>query len=142
MALSTKRSIIGGVFVFILATSCCWLPAILIALGGAGGWIAFSENLENFSNLFLAIGVGLCAYGGYQYYTRMKKPDLILKSIITCPVCGFAKSETMPTNACQYYYECEQCKTVLKPNQGDCCVYCSFGTVKCPPVQSGDDCCT
>ena len=64
-----------------------------------------------------------------------------LKSVITCPNCGFKKEETMPTDACQYFYECENCKTVLKPNQGDCCVFCSFGTVKCPPTQKDKKCC-
>jgi hypothetical protein len=60
---------------------------------------------------------------------------ITLKSIITCPVCGHKREETMPTNACQYFYECEKCKTMLKPLAGDCCVYCSYGTVKCPPMQ-------
>jgi hypothetical protein len=23
----------------------------------------------------------------------------------------------------------------LRPKQGDCCVFCSYGTVPCPPVQ-------
>ena len=43
--------------------------------------------------------------------------------------------EVMPTDACQYYYRCTGCRRDLKPNAGDCCVYCSFGTVPCPPVQ-------
>jgi hypothetical protein len=25
---------------------------------------------------------------------------------------------------------------LLKPLPGDCCVICSYGTVKCPPVQA------
>ncbi|WP_350654114.1 GDCCVxC domain-containing (seleno)protein [Pseudoalteromonas sp. D48-MNA-CIBAN-0056] len=49
---------------------------------------------------------------------------------------------TMPTNACQWYYECESCKALLKPLKGDCCVYCSYGTVKCPPIQEGNACCS
>jgi hypothetical protein len=61
--------------------------------------------------------------------------ETILESVLTCPHCGFATQETMPTNACQFYYECANCKTVLRPHQGDCCVFCSFGSVKCPPVQ-------
>ncbi|MCG7570135.1 hypothetical protein MHM89_09345 [Pseudoalteromonas sp. CNC9-20] len=65
-----------------------------------------------------------------------------LKSKITCPECGFSKVETMPTNACQWYYECESCKALLKPFNGDCCVYCSYGTVKCPPIQEGNACCS
>lgn len=67
--------------------------------------------------------------------------EIRLQSIITCPSCGYKKEETMPTNACQYFYECENCKTRLKPLQGDCCVYCSYGTVKCPPIQAGQKCC-
>ncbi|HSH41350.1 MAG TPA: GDCCVxC domain-containing (seleno)protein, partial [Arenicellales bacterium] len=40
-----------------------------------------------------------------------------------------------------YVYECEHCGTLLKPNQGDCCVFCSFGDVPCPPVQEERQCC-
>ena len=42
-----------------------------------------------------------------------------LTSTITCPVCGHRKTETMPEDACQYFYDCENCKTVLKPKPGD-----------------------
>jgi hypothetical protein len=41
----------------------------------------------------------------------------------------------MPTDACQYFYDCQGCGAVLKPKPGDCCVFCSFGDVPCPPVQ-------
>uniref|UniRef100_UPI0038BA241D GDCCVxC domain-containing (seleno)protein n=1 Tax=Paraburkholderia strydomiana TaxID=1245417 RepID=UPI0038BA241D len=37
----------------------------------------------------------------------------------------------MPTNACVWSYECQNCKTVLRPKSGDCRVYCSYGTSKC-----------
>ena len=60
----------------------------------------------------------------------------VLKSVLTCPSCGHAKQETMPTDACQFFYECERCKTLLRPLLGDCCVYCSFGSMKCPPAQA------
>jgi hypothetical protein len=62
------------------------------------------------------------------------------KSAITCPQCGFKKEEEMPTDACQYFYECTNCKIILKPIPGDCCVFCSYGTVKCPSKQ-GIECC-
>ncbi len=42
----------------------------------------------------------------------------------------------MPTDACQWFYECESCKAVLRPKAGDCCVFCSYGTNKCPPIQA------
>ena len=60
---------------------------------------------------------------------------IILQSTITCPSCGHKKEETMPTDACQYFYECENCKKVLSPKHGECCVYCSYGSEKCPSVQ-------
>jgi hypothetical protein len=62
---------------------------------------------------------------------------LILESTLTCPLCGHAKTETMPTDACQWVYACAACKTLLRPKPGDCCVYCSYGSVACPPVQAG-----
>jgi hypothetical protein len=61
--------------------------------------------------------------------------ELVLESVLVCPVCGFAKRETMPTDACQLYYECTGCKTLLRPKPGDCCVFCSYESVKCPPMQ-------
>jgi len=41
----------------------------------------------------------------------------------------------MPIDACQYFYDCVGCGAVLKPLKGDCCVFCSYGTVPCPPIQ-------
>ena len=57
------------------------------------------------------------------------------KALITCPQCGFQKEEEMPVDACLFFYECEACKAQLKPLPGDCCVFWSFGTVKCLPKQ-------
>jgi hypothetical protein len=54
----------------------------------------------------------------------------------------------MPTDACQFFYDCKGCATVLKPHKGDCCVFCSYGSVPCPPIQEARekgkqaDCCT
>lgn len=67
--------------------------------------------------------------------------DIQLKSEITCPNCGHKKVEEMPTSACQFFYDCEACKRVLKPQEGDCCVYCSYGSVPCPPIQMNKSCC-
>ncbi|NOZ35495.1 MAG: hypothetical protein GXO80_09395 [Chlorobi bacterium] len=67
--------------------------------------------------------------------------EILLYSTVTCPECGYQKKEEMPTDACQFFYECENCKAVLKPKAGDCCIYCSYGTVPCPPVQKNTKCC-
>jgi hypothetical protein len=48
----------------------------------------------------------------------------------------------MPTDACKFFHECGHCKEMLRPKQGDCCVYCSYGTVPCPPIQLQAPCCS
>lgn len=66
---------------------------------------------------------------------------------LTCPHCGTRHAETMPTDACIYFFECSACGTILKPKSGDCCVFCSYGSVPCPPIQitraggEADTCC-
>ena len=62
-----------------------------------------------------------------------------LRSTLTCPDCGHQAAETMPTDACQYFYDCKGCGAVLRPLEGDCCVFCSYGTVPCPPIQEARD---
>jgi uncharacterized C2H2 Zn-finger protein len=71
-----------------------------------------------------------------------------LQSTLTCPQCGGVSTETMPTDACQYFYDCPRCGSVLKPLKGDCCVFCSYADVPCPPIQEARasgisaDCCS
>ena len=45
----------------------------------------------------------------------------------------------MPTDACQFFYECKGCGVLLKPKTGDCCVFCSYGSVPCPPIHQARD---
>lgn len=71
----------------------------------------------------------------------MMKKDFETHSIITCPKCGHKETEEMPTDSCQYFYDCKGCGEVLKPKEGDCCVFCSYGTMACPPIQIGNGCC-
>jgi len=58
-----------------------------------------------------------------------------LESTLTCPVCGHAEKLHMRSDSCQYYYQCRACNSMLKPKAGDCCVFCSYGDIPCPPVQ-------
>ena len=72
----------------------------------------------------------------------MAQAEIIPQGTITCPECGGTSLETMPTDACQWYWECPHCGVLLRPKEGDCCVFCSHGDVPCPPVQeSGKSCC-
>lgn len=66
--------------------------------------------------------------------------DLQLQSILTCPQCQGIAKLTMSTDACLQMYECPHCKAVLRRKDGDCCVFCSYGSVKGPPMQQGIGC--
>lgn len=61
---------------------------------------------------------------------------------LTCPNCGGAEVLTMPVDACQWFHECRFCHEMLRPQQGDCCVFCSYADVPCPPIQAGTGCCS
>src|SRR5208283_623384 len=72
--------------------------------------------------------------------SKQEPDDLVLvHSVITCPHCGTAKRERMPVDACRIAYECSGCHVTLRRRLGDCCVFCSYGSIPCPPVQ--DQCC-
>jgi hypothetical protein len=65
----------------------------------------------------------------------MSNREPILVSVLTCPYCAARTEELMPTNACQVFHECPACQRMMRPKPGDCCVYCSYGSVPCPPKQ-------
>ena len=56
-------------------------------------------------------------------------------SEITCPKCNYKTVEILPTDVCVIRYTCTKCKTELTPKTGDCCVYCTYGSHKCPSKQ-------
>ncbi|WP_275896713.1 GDCCVxC domain-containing (seleno)protein [Sphingomonas mesophila] len=72
---------------------------------------------------------------------------IVPTSTLTCPQCDGNSTDVMPTNACQFFYDCKHCAAILRPLPGDCCVYCSFGDIPCPPIQEaeqngGEGCCS
>ena len=56
-------------------------------------------------------------------------------SAVKCPQCNYERTETMPSDACLIVYQCKGCDAVLHPLPGDCCIFCSYGSAPCPPVQ-------
>ncbi len=128
----------------------CLYP-LLIAMPST--LLIFYGFFANSNTYFFYVGMfGILIATGVNYYWNKLHGNcdtckiyngrsVELKSTLRCPNCGHKKDEMMPTEACQYFYECDQCKTILKPLKGDCCVYCSYGSVKCPPIQAGDNCC-
>jgi hypothetical protein len=71
----------------------------------------------------------------------MPTSDTRLTSVLTCPQCGASERLEMPTDACAFFHVCSTCAARLRPLPGDCCVFCSYGSVACPPVQQARRCC-
>ena len=67
---------------------------------------------------------------------RMQK-ECPEKEFICAPVYDAMK---VPTDSCRFFYTCKGCGETLKPLPGDCCVFCSYGTVLCPPMQLAQRC--
>jgi len=61
--------------------------------------------------------------------------DLNLKSIITCPECNYQQEENIPIIYGKYIYKCKNCGKILLPKEGDCCVFCSYGSIPCAAKQ-------
>ena len=59
----------------------------------------------------------------------------VMRSELTCPSCRARHAQTMPVDACIYFFECSGCGAMLRPKPGDCCVFCSYGSMPCPPIQ-------
>jgi hypothetical protein len=110
------------------------------------------EQLHNMSKLQLITIVCLtllsvrCSADSMndQTMNEPKKEDCCVKenstsssetSEITCPECGHKKTEVLPTDVCTIKYTCVECNAELTPKDGDCCVYCTYGTHKCPSMQ-------
>ena len=63
---------------------------------------------------------------------------MIADSTLTCPYCAAQTHYTMPTDACLIVSQCPTCGGIMRPKSGDCCVFCSYGDVPCPPIQHPD----
>jgi len=118
-----------------------------LALGLASvASIFFALHFE-FSSLALYAGLaGLLVTAAWNYFGSSpasfhESASPILRSVITCPHCAHASEETMPTDTCRFFYDCPACGARLRPKDGDCCVFCSYGSVKCPSKQTGASCC-
>jgi hypothetical protein len=90
-----------------------------------------------FRKLYLAPQV--CAPG-----TPCANPDTLKRQRITFWIVAtllLARPEIMLVDACQFYYECGNCEALLRPNPSDCCAFCSFGSLKCLPMQQQSGSC-
>jgi cytochrome c biogenesis protein CcdA len=118
------------------------LPLIFSVIGAA---LCFIHYYLRFSEPMIYSGFGLLLISGFWNTHEKKKMKSCktpsLESTITCPECGHQQTEVMPTDACQFFWDCPKCGVKLKPKEGDCCVFCSFGSIPCPPIQLDRGCC-
>lgn len=125
----------------------CTYPLLIAIPAAVLIFYGYYFGSNDYLTYFLYAGMlGLLAATGVNYYRgklsgsckdcHPKGKESKRHSTITCPNCRHKKEEIMPNDACVYFYECEKCGSHLKPLEGDCCVYCSYGSVKCPPVQA------
>lgn len=127
----------------------CMYPLLTAGFGALLIIYGFYFNDSNYWDYLLYSGMlGLLAgtiwnvNRNRQHKSCLTDPATVsLLSTITCPYCGTRKEELMPVDACTYFYECSGCRKQLRPLKGDCCVYCSYGSTKCPPIQNGTSCC-
>lgn len=124
---------------FVIAALCCFTPILVIGMAAVGlsayiGWLDY-----------ILLPVMAASAGAIVFSLAMwkKTPSVVpvLRATLTCPHCGKSKVEEMPQDACQWFYECVFCGELLRPREGDCCVFCSYGDVVCPPKQQGISCC-
>lgn len=116
----------------------------LLALGAGSGAAVFaglyllrSETVvyAGFAGLVIASATGFRSRRTGKRTSGGTAPRPPLESVLTCPECHYRRRETMPTDACMFFYKCTACGALLRPKPGDCCVFCSYGSVKCPSVQ-------
>ncbi len=114
---------------------------ILSGAGVFGGLYLLNSEAMTYAGL---AGLAVTSATDFWGRTRAKvrpsfqetTPNAVLNSVITCPNCGHRKREEMPTDTCWFFYECAGCRALLRPKPGDCCVFCSYGSSKCPPMQA------
>jgi hypothetical protein len=109
----------------------------------SGSALAYAFYYSWHVELLYAGLFGIVVASVWNWFCSRSTPqsEPLLQSVITCPSCGHETEETMPTNACLFFYDCPHCNARLKPKNGDCCVFCSYGSVPCPPIQVGENCC-
>ena len=61
--------------------------------------------------------------------------EINLKTVITCQSCGMAEEIMMHPKLPEQKFVCKKCSAELLAQAGECCVFCSYGSVKCPPIQ-------
>lgn len=65
-----NASIATGALAALGASTCCFLPLVLVSVGLGGAWIAQLSELERFYPLFAGIAIAAFAFAFYRLYLR------------------------------------------------------------------------
>jgi hypothetical protein len=85
---------------------------------------------------FLALGAGFATRAfAVKKKTKIAWDGIVGDCVVTCPVCKTRVQETMTSETPKLIYHCPVCLTWLTPEKGDHCIYDSYGSVNCPPIQ-------
>ena len=101
---------------------------------------ALSLVLLRGERIIPALLAGICAFhvmvGSSFISSAVAGIGTLIASMAGARLLNIWSDGRMPTNACQFFYDCTGCGRRLKPKPGDCCVFCSYGSVCCPPMQA------
>lgn len=61
--------------------------------------------------------------------------NVLNKNKLTCPECASSQNVEMLESGYSYAYQCDNCSEIIEKKEESCCVYCSYGEVKCPSQQ-------
>jgi hypothetical protein len=67
--------------------------------------------------------------------TKIEWDGVVGTCVVTCPVCKTQVQEVMIPEIVKTIYHCPICLTWLSPKKNDHCIYESYGSVNCPPIQ-------
>ncbi len=58
-----------------------------------------------------------------------------IETVIKCPHCGVEQQATMTLTGKKIAHDCRFCNQTMYAKKGECCVFCSFGAIKCLGTQ-------
>jgi len=67
------KTLLAGIVTFLIGTSCCWITALSLWLGGIGILTSIIKYVENFQIQLLLIGLFLILGSVYLKYRKRKK---------------------------------------------------------------------
>lgn len=78
--------------------------------------------------------IGGCCKNVFIYSIEQAK-KLKKQSLVKCPHCNFEEFLDMSFDNCIISHKCNSCGKIMTPREGECCIFCSYGSEKCPTKQ-------